>query len=122
MRKPLSIRPYRVALLWQATATLAIAAIAAAWAGFDGALSAVLGGAINVSAGVVYALALAIGRPKSAGATLVTLLRAEVAKIVAIVALMWLVLSRYHEAVLPALLAAFIVTVLLFRVALFIRD
>jgi ATP synthase protein I len=122
VRKPLSTRPYRVALLWQAAATQAIAPIAAAWAGFDGALSAVLGGAINVSAGVVYAVALAIGRPQSAGATLVTLLRAEVAKIVAIVALLWLVLSRYHEAVLPALLAAFIVTVLLFRVALFIRD
>jgi hypothetical protein len=32
------------------------------------------------------------------------------------------VLTTYHDAVLPALLAAFIVTVLLFRVALFTRD
>jgi len=39
-----------------------------------------------------------------------------------IIGLLWLVLSTYHEAVLPALLAAFIVTVLLFRVALLIRD
>jgi hypothetical protein len=32
------------------------------------------------------------------------------------------VLSTYHEAVLPALLATFIVTVLLSSVALFVRD
>jgi F-type H+-transporting ATPase subunit a len=43
-------------------------------------------------------------------------------KIVVIITLLWLVLSTYHEAVLPALLSAFIVTVLLFRVALFVRD
>ena len=109
-------------LFWQAAATLVVAAIAGSWGGWHGALSAVLGGSINLSAGAVYAFVLAIGRPKSAGATLVTLLRAEVAKIVVIVALLWLVLSAYHEAVLPALLAAFIVTVLLFRVALLIRD
>jgi ATP synthase protein I len=48
--------------------------------------------------------------------------RAEAAKILVIIALLWLVLSTYHEAVLPAFLAAFIVTVLLFRVALFVRD
>jgi ATP synthase protein I len=48
--------------------------------------------------------------------------RAEAAKILVIIALLWLVLSTYHEAVLPALIAAFIVTVLLFRVALFVRD
>ena len=35
---------------------------------------------------------------------------------------MWLVLSTYRDAVLPALVAAFVVTVLLFRVALFVRE
>ena len=122
MPTPLSTRPYRAVLLWQAAATLVIAAIAGLWAGFDGALSAVLGGSINLSAGVVYAFVLAVAPPKSAGATIVALFRAEAAKIVVIIGLMWLVLSTYHEAVLPALLAAFIVTVLLSRVALIIRD
>ena len=122
MPKPFSTRPYRAVLLWQAAATLAIASVAGAWAGVHGALSAVLGGVINLSAGVVYAFALAIAPPKTAGATIAALFRAEAAKILVIVALLWLVLSTYHEAVLPALLAAFIVTVLLFRVALFVRD
>ena len=122
MPKPLSTRPYRAVLLWQTAATMLIAAIAGAWVGVHGALSAVLGGVINLSAGVVYVFVLAIAPRRSAGAAVATLFRAEAAKILVIVALLWLVLSTYHQAVLPALLAAFIVTVLLFRVALFSRD
>lgn len=109
-------------LVWQAAATLIIAAIAGLWAGVHGALSATLGGVINVSAGVVYAFVLAIAPGKTAGATLLALFRAEAAKILVIIGQLWLVLATYKEAVLPALLAAFIVTVLLFRVALFVRD
>ena len=48
--------------------------------------------------------------------------RAEAAKIIMILGQLWLVLSTYRDLVLPALFAAFIVTVLLFRVALFVRD
>jgi ATP synthase protein I len=120
--RALSTKPYRAVLLWQAAATLIIAAIAAPWAGFHGALSALLGGVINLSAGVVYMFVLAIAPPVSAGATIAALFRAEAAKILVIIALLWLVLSTYHEAVLPALLATFIVTVLLSSVALFVRD
>jgi ATP synthase protein I len=120
--KPLSLRPFRVALAWQFAATLVLAAIAGAWVGFHGMLSAVLGGAINLSAGVVYAFVVALAPPRTAGATIATLFRAEAAKILVILGFLWLVLSTYQEVVLPALLAAFIVTVLLFRVALFVRD
>ena len=109
-------------LIWQAVATLVIAAVAGLWVGFHGALSAILGGVINLSAGVVYAFVLALAPPKSAGGTIAALFRAEAAKILVILGLLWLALSTYREAVLPALLAAFIVTVLLFRVALLIRD
>ena len=108
--------------VWQAAATLVIAVIAGLWAGVHGALSAVLGGVINLSAGVVYAFVLALAPGKTAGATVVALFRAEAAKILAIIGQLWLVLATYKEAVLPSLLAAFIVTVLLFRVVLFIRD
>ena len=122
MPKPISIRPYRAVLLSQAAATIAIAAIAGLWVGFHGALSATLGGVINLSAGVVYAFVLAVAPARTAGATIVALFRAEAAKVLVIIALLWLVLSTYHEVVLPALLAAFVLTVLLFAVALFIRD
>ena len=109
-------------LVWQAAATLLIAAIAGLWAGVHGALSAVLGGVINLSAGVVYAFVIAIAPGKTAGATMLALFRAEAAKILVIIGQLWLVLATYKDAVLPALLAAFVVTVLLFRVALFVRD
>ena len=109
-------------LAWQAAATFVIAAIAALFAGLHGALSAVLGGVINLSAGVVYAFVLAIAPPKTAAATIAALFRAEAAKVLVIIGLMWLVLVTYRDAVLPALVAAFVVTVLLFRVALFVRD
>ena len=88
---------------------------------FNAAVS-VLGGVINLSAGVVYAFVLAIAPGKTAGATMVAMFRAEAAKILVIIGQLWLVLATYKDAVLPALLAAFVVTVLLFRVALFVRD
>ncbi len=58
----------------------------------------------------------------TAGATLAGMFRAEAAKILVIVVQLWLVLTTYHEVVVPAFLAAFVVTVLLFRVALFTRE
>jgi ATP synthase protein I len=119
---PLSTRPFLAVLVWQAAATLAIAAVSGLLAGVHGALSAILGGVINLSAGAVYAFVLAIAPPKTAGATIVALFRAEAAKIFVVIGLMWLVLSTYRDAVLPALVAAFVVTVLLFRVALFVRE
>ena len=109
-------------LVWQAAATLIIAAIAGAWVGLHGALSALLGGVVNLSAGVVYAFVLAIAPGKTAGSTVAALFRAEGAKILVIIGQLWLVLANYREVVVPALLAAFVVTVLLFRVALFVRD
>jgi ATP synthase protein I len=122
VQQPLSTRPFRAVLVWQAAATLAIAAVSGLLAGVHGALSALLGGVINLSAGAVYAFVLAIAPPRTAGATMLVLFRAEAAKIFVIIGLMWLVLSTYRDAVLPALVAAFVVTVLLFRVALFVRE
>jgi F0F1-type ATP synthase assembly protein I len=120
--KPLSTKPFRTVLLWQAVATLAIAAISGFVAGVHGALSVVLGGLVNLSAGVVFAFVLAVAPPRSAGATITAMFRAEGAKVLVIIALLGVVLSKYRDAVLPAFLAAFVVTVLLSSVALFVRD
>ena len=109
-------------VVWQAAATLIVAVIAGLWVGIHGALSAVLGGVINLAAGVVYAFVLAVAPGKTPGATVAAMFRAEGAKILAIIGQLWLVLATYREVVLPALIAAFIATVLLFRVALFVRD
>jgi len=122
MKSPLTTKPIRNVLKWQALATLAIAVIGGMWAGVHGALSAVLGGVVNMSACVVFAVVVAISRPASAGGTVATLFRAEAGKILVIVLQLWLVLTGYKDIVLAAFFAAFVVTVLLFRMALFVRD
>ena len=122
MEPPLSTKPIRYVLKWQAIATLAIAAIAWILAGVHGALSAVLGGVVNLVACIVYAFVLGLGKPTTAGATVVALFRAEASKIAVIVLQLWLVFANYHDAVLPAFMAAFIVTVFMFGMALLVRD
>ena len=122
MEPPLSSRPIRYVLKWQALATAAIAAMAGIWAGVHGALSAVLGGVVNMSAGVVFAVVVAVSRPASAGGTVAAAFRAEAAKILVIVLQLWLVLTGYRDIVSAAFFAAFVVTVLMSRMALFVRD
>lgn len=122
MEAPLSTKPIRRVLKWQAGATVVIAAIAGLWAGPHGALSAVLGGVVNITAVVVYAVILGISNPATAGGTVAALFRAEACKILVIILQLWLVLVTYREVVFGAFFASFVITVLLFRMALFDRD
>ena len=122
MTPPLKSKPIRMALRWQALATLAIAAGAGLWAGGHAALSAALGGLVTLSSTVVYAFALGLGPTTSAGASIVTMMRAEGAKILVIILQLWLVLATYKDVVLAALFAAFAVTVLLFSTAFLARE
>jgi ATP synthase protein I len=119
---PLKSRPILTVLRWQAFATIAIAAAAGLWAGFHAALSAALGGLVTLSSTVVYAFVLGIGPTASADASIVTMLRAEGAKILVIIFQLWLVLATYKDVVLAALFAAFAITVLLFSTALLARE
>jgi len=82
----------------------------------------VLGGVVNISACVVYAMVMGLAKPASAGGTVVALFRAEACKILVIVLQLWLVLATYRDIVLAAFFAAFVITVLLFRMALIVRD
>jgi len=107
---------------WQFLATVAIAAIGGWWAGLHGALSALLGGLVNITAGVVYAVVVGLRRAPTAGDTVRTMIRAEAAKITLIVLQLWLVLTTYRDVVPAALLAAFVVTVVVWTAAIVIRD
>ena len=122
MEAPLSTKPIRRVLQWQAAATVVIAVIAGLWQGPHGALSAVLGGVVNIAAVVVYAVVLGISNPVSAGGTVAALFRAEACKILVIVAELWLVLTTYKDVVPAMFFGTFVITVLLFRMALFDRD
>jgi len=122
VQPPLSRKPYLAVLKWQALVTGGLALVAGLWAGGHGALSAVLGGLVNITAGVVYAVLVLRPKPATAGRTMTTLFRAEGSKILVILAQLWIVLATYRDVVLPAFLAAFVITVLLSSVALFVRD
>ena len=91
-------------------------------AGWQGFVSGLLGGLVNVSAGIVFAMLASLGRPTTAGATVHTMLRAEVAKVTVIVLQMWLVLSGYRDVVAGAFIAAFAVTLVVAQAAILFRD
>jgi ATP synthase protein I len=132
MEAPLSTKPIRRVLRWQAMATVVMAAVAWTLAtafatagtgvGEHAALSAVLGGVVNITAVVVYAVVLGISNPSSAGGTVAAMFRAEASKILVIIAQLWLVLATYKDVVPVAFLATFMITVLLFGIAFLDRD
>ncbi len=119
---PLSTPAIRRVLLWQAVVTVAGAAAAYAWGGGHAALSAALGGIVNIAAVVVFAVVYTLSRPVTAGGTVAALFRAEALKILVIVGQLWLVLANYKEVVPVAFFATFVVTVLMFRIALLDRK
>lgn len=122
MEAPLSTKPVRRVLTWQAAATIVIAVGCGLVAGLHGALSALLGGMVNIIAVVVYAVVLGVSSPTSAGATVAVMFRAEASKILVIILQLWLVLTTYKDVVPAAFFATFVITVLLFSMAFFDRN
>jgi ATP synthase protein I len=115
-------KPIRTVLRWQLIATAALTLAGGILAGVDGALSAALGGAVSVSAGWVAAVVASKGKAQSAADVLIGALMAEGVKIGLIVILLWLVLATYEGVVAPAFFGSFLVTVLIFGMAFFVRE
>jgi ATP synthase protein I len=99
-----------------------LAAEAALIAGAHGAGSAAAGGAVSIVAGMASALVAVLGKGNSAGGILVGALRAEAVKIGLALLLLWLVLSNYPQAAVGVLLGTFVVTMLIFSMAFFVRE
>lgn len=119
--KPL-MRPIRTVLRWQLIATSALCLLALPVWGAHGAVSAALGGLVNVVAGWVYGWRVSQGEARTAGEALRTMLRAEGLKVLLIVAGLWLVLGSYREIVHAAFFATFAITVGIFAAAIAVRD
>jgi len=118
-------RKFRPVIGLQVLATIIIASIAAWIAGINGAISAVLGGLISIIAGLAFVLIAAKSTAKkgrSAGEILLAALKAEAAKLFLALLLLWLVLATYQEVVLVGLLGSFVVTIVIFSMALFAGD
>jgi F0F1-type ATP synthase assembly protein I len=107
---------------WQLVATAVVAAIGGWAAGWHGVVSGLLGGIINVSAGIVFAVLAQLGAPRTAVGTVHAMIRAETAKITVIVLQLWFVLSIYRDLVHGAFFAAFVVTLLVTQAAILFRD
>ena len=116
------MRPFRIVLLWQLLATAVLTLVAAVPWGKDGAISAALGGAVNVAAGAAYAWIVSRGKARSAGEVLRTMFRAEAAKILLIVVLLWLAMARYRSIVHGVFLGSFLVTLVIFAAAIAVRE
>ena len=115
-------KPIRTVLRWQLAATAVLTIAGGVLAGVDGALSAALGGAVSVGAGWASALVATAGKADSAGCVLLTALKAEGVKLGVIAILLGLVLTAYSAVVVPAFLGSFVVTVLIFSMAFFVRE
>ena len=115
-------KPIRTVLLWQVLVTAAISLAAALMEGEHGAISALAGGMVSFIAGLVSAVVASGRGAKSAGGILVVALKAEAVKIGLALILLGLVLANYERAVTGALLLAFVTTMLVFSMALFVRN
>jgi F0F1-type ATP synthase assembly protein I len=115
-------KPIRTVLRWQLAATAAMTIAATLLAGAPAAVSAAAGGLISVVAGLASAFVASRSDAKSAGGILFGALRAETVKIGLAVLLLWLVLANYGEAAVGVLVGSFVVTMLIFAMAFFVRD
>ena len=115
-------KPVLTVLRWQLAATAALVLLGALIAGEHGAASALAGGLISITAGLASAAVASMGNTKSAGGVVMGALRAEAVKLGLAVLLLWLVLVNYSQAVVGALIASFVVTLLIFAMAFFVRE
>ena len=126
MTSPPFARPLRTVFVWQALATLVLAFVAGLVAGWNGACSALLGGAVSLAAGIAFAvilrLALGDGRPAGPGRPLAAMFKAEAGKLAVIVAGLMLVLKSYPDVVHFAFFGAFAVAVVVFGMAILVPE
>jgi len=116
------VKPIRIVLRWQVIVTAALTLAAALVWGPDGAMSAALGGAVNIVAGWVYGWRGAQGKARTAGEALRTMLGAEAIKVLVIIAGLGLVLTSYRDIVHAAFFATFVITVGVFAAAIAVPD
>jgi len=118
-------RKFRPVIGSQVLATMIVTSIAAWIAGPHGAISALLGGLISITAGLVFVFLAARStgeKGKSAGEVVFAALKAEAAKLFLAGLLLWLALELYKEVVVVALLGSFVLAILIFSLALFAGD
>jgi ATP synthase protein I len=116
------MRPIRIVLGWQVIVTAILTLVFGLLWGAHAALSAALGGAVNVVAGCGYAFMVARGKSGSVGEALRAIFRAEAVKIILILVQLPIVLNNYKDIVHGAFFTSFVITVAVFAAAVAVRD
>jgi ATP synthase protein I len=115
-------RPIRTTLRWQLIVTAVLAVAAGLVWGMHGAVSAGLGGLVNVVAGWAYGWLVSRRTRLSAGDALLAMMRAEGVKVLLVIVQLWAVLATYKDMVAAGFLIAFVVTVLVSATAIVVKD
>jgi ATP synthase protein I len=115
-------KPVLTVLKWQLVTTMALMLVSAFVAGRHGAMSALVGGAISITAGISASLVASLGNARSPASALLGALRGEAVKITLALLLLWAALTNYGDAVVGALIGSFVVTLLIFGMAFLVRE
>ena len=110
-------------MAWQLIAT--VFATIGFWflLGVSAAVSVLLGGLVGLVAGLGFVLmAQTSNGATDAGTTLRVALRAESVKVGLSVLLLWLVFATYKDVVAVAFVGSFSLAILIFSLAIFVRD
>ena len=115
-------RPLRVVLRVQLFLTLAVMIIIALLSDVHSAISAMLGGMVNLISSTVFAIIISHHRGYTAGEAIRTAVRAELIKISLIVVMLSIVFQKFENINAFAFIGTFILTVLAHSIALFVSD
>ena len=115
-------RQIRAVLKFQAITTLSIALVSGGVGGVHWGVSALLGGLVSLLGGLTFAVMLSRIGIGSGEEVLAGIMRAESAKILVIVLLLWLVFSSYSQVFGAGFIGTFIITTLIFSLAIFFRQ
>ncbi|QOJ24602.1 MAG: ATP synthase subunit I [Gammaproteobacteria bacterium] len=115
-------RPLYIVLRVQLLVTMLVAVVVWFFLGTQGAISAMLGGMISVISSAAYAIMVSRHKGYTAGETIRTALRAESVKIILTVSLLWAVFKFYENVNALAFIGTFILTVLVYSLALLVAD
>ena len=122
MFKHITSRPMRVVMLWQTVATLLLTLGSGLLGGLEMGVSALLGGLANQVADLAYALMVSGSKVRSAGSVLRILFRAEAVRVTLIILLLSAVLVGYARVNSLMTLCSFMMSVLIFRMAICLKE
>jgi ATP synthase protein I len=107
---------------WQFTATLAMMVTLGLISGTHGAASALLGGIVSMVSAAAFGAIISRYRGSTASGVLITAIKAEAVKVVVMFTLLWLVMTLYKDVVAVGFIGTFVLTVIIFGMALFVTD